>query len=210
MEPITIGMSQFLDFTLKHTMLSKMKKVQEIKNQGAYHPIRDHWKEFREALASCCKNQRDLRDMEVLLRDIPERKKNSYASLLDVFLKFIRNKDVTAFVPPNVHWKYSDALLVRATPEIGLTINGIPHLIKIFFKGDTVAVSKRNIQPTLTLMEDATKDCDLLAYTTLSTLDIKKGKLHTLDRKNPLVLQALRHEAQLFLQIWHEQAVFVD
>jgi hypothetical protein len=209
MEPITIGMSQFLDFTLKHTMLSKMKKVYEVKQQGAYHPVRDHWKEFREALATCCTQGRDLHELEVLLTDIPERKVNSYTNLLKTFYTFIRNKNVTAFVPPKVHWNFEDRLLVRATPEIGLTINGIPHFIKIFFKGDTVAVTKRNIQPILTLMNDATKTMDLSPHTFLSTLDIKKGKLHTLDRANPLLLQALRHEARLFLHIWNEQ-LFVD
>jgi hypothetical protein len=210
MEPITVGMSQFLDFTLKHTMLSKIKKVQEIKQQGTYHPVRDHWKEFREALASCCTHNRDLHELEVLLKGIPERKVNSYTNLLTTFLTFIRNKNVTAFVPPKVHWNYEDTLFVRATPEIGLTINGIPHLIKIFFKGDSVAVTKRNIQPILTLMSDATKNLDLQSTTLLSTLDIKKAKLHTLERPNPLLLQALRHEAHLFVHIWNEQAILVD
>ncbi len=198
----SIGLTQFIDFTVKQTMISKMNKVTEIKHQGDYHPARDHWKQLRERIKLCYEQNKSLETLDSLLDEIHERKINSYKDTIKAFKKFVRNKDIEWFDPPKAFWTSDNGLVVRGTPELGLVINGTPHLIKLFFKGDTVKLNARNIKPILNLMLAATYKSPYPPNTVFGVLNIKSGKLHADQETDDKVLKALNLEAQTFLNIW--------
>ncbi|WP_339161726.1 hypothetical protein [Siminovitchia sp. FSL W7-1587] len=197
-----IGLTQFIDFTVKQTMTAKINKVTEIKNQGEYHPARDHWKQLRERIRYCCENQLDFNVLDSLPEEVHERKANSYRKAVLSFKKFVKNKQISWFDPPKSHWNYSDQVVVRSTPELGLIIDDIPHLVKLFFKGNTEKITERNIKPILNLMLSSTREHQCPEGTVVSVLNIKKSRLFVEQSPSPKILKALKYEAITFRNIW--------
>lgn len=201
-EKKSIGLTQFIDFTVRQTMLAKMTKVNEIKNQGPYHPAKDHWKQLREGIKLCCEQNKSFDTLDALIHDVHEKKVQSYTEAIKAFKKFVRNKELQWFDPPRAKWTAENDLTIRANADLGLLINGEPHLIKLFFKGDTEKITARNIQPILFLMMQAQYESECSPNTVYSVLNVKTAKLHTMSQTNPKILQALQLEAQTFKTIW--------
>ncbi|OCS84996.1 hypothetical protein B1A98_16770 [Bacillus badius] len=183
-------------------MSAKINKVTEIKNQGDYHPAKDHWKQLREQIRYCCENGLSFDLLDNLPLSVHERKVNSYKEAIRSFKKFVRNKEISWFDPPKSHWNYSDQIVVRSTPELGLIIDGVPHLVKLFFKGNTEKITERNIKPILNLMVTSTREHECPENTVVCVLNIKNSKLHVERNASPAVLKALKYEALTFRNIW--------
>lgn len=49
MAEIKVGLTQFLDFTLKSSA-AKTNFVKNLKSQPEYHPVFDYWKQLRETV----------------------------------------------------------------------------------------------------------------------------------------------------------------
>ncbi len=201
-EKLSVGLTQFIDFTVRQTMLAKMNKITEIKNQGDYHPVKDHWKQLRERIKFCYEKNQSLENLDALLSEAHERKINSYTQAIKAFKKFTRNKEIEWFDPPKSLWTSNNGLIVRSSPELGLVIDGIPHLIKLFFKGNTEKINERNIQPILTLMLEARCNDPIPENIVYAVLNVKTAKLHVASQTNSKILQALQLEAQTYENIW--------
>lgn len=198
----SVGLTQFIDFTVRQTMLAKMNKVNDIKNQGEYHPVKDHWKQLRERIKLCYEQHQSLDQLDSLLTEVHERKINSYTEAIKALKKFTRNKKIEWFDPPKSIWTSTNGLVVRSSPELGLVIDGVPHLIKLFFKGSTEKINERNIQPILTLMLEAQAKDPYPPNIVFAVLNVKTAKIHVATQANPKILQALQLEAQTFENIW--------
>ena len=183
-------------------MLAKMNKITEIKNQGDYHPVKDHWKQLRDRIKLCYEKNQSLDDLDSLLTEVHERKMNSYTQAIKALKKFTRNKKIEWFDPPKSFWTSKNGLVVRSSPELGLVIDGVPHLIKLFFKGTTEKINERNLQPILTLMLEAQYKDPYPSNIVFAVLNVKTAKLHVATQANPKILQALQLEAQTFETIW--------
>ncbi|MGE1000528.1 hypothetical protein ACQGR7_25940, partial [Bacillus sp. Gnz1/3] len=154
MAEIKVGLTQFLDFTLKSSA-AKTNFVKNLKSQPEYHPVFDYWKQLRETVIKFHKNKLSFDCFEALVQAVDQKKKQNYIDVLKQYKKFITNKDVSWFDPGKSHW-LSDNLIVRSSPELGLLINDEPHLIKLFFKGKKERIDKYNINSTLTLLNEST------------------------------------------------------
>ncbi|HDR7782812.1 MULTISPECIES: hypothetical protein [Bacillus] len=201
MEEIKVGLTQFLDFTLKSSA-AKTNFVKNLKSQPEYHPVFDYWKQLRETVIKFHKNELPFECFETLVQTVDQKKKQNYIDVIKQYKKFIKNKDVSWFDPGKSHW-LSDNLIVRSSPELGLLINDEPHLIKLFFKGKKERIDKYNINSTLTLLNESTfsNEYNDVNYT---VLNIQKNKMYTNNSINNDHLIALESEAHQLCYLWNK------
>lgn len=201
MAEIKVGLTQFLDFTLKSSA-AKTNFVKNLKSQPEYHPVFDYWKQLRETVIKFHKNKLPFECFEILLQTVDQKKKQNYIDVIKQYKKFIKNKDVSWFDPGKSHW-LSNNLIVRSSPELGLLINDEPHLIKLFFKGKKERIDKYNINSTLTLLNESTfsNEHNNVNYT---VLNIQKNRMYTNNSINNDHVIALESEAHQLYYLWNK------
>ncbi|WP_088351176.1 hypothetical protein [Bacillus cereus] len=200
MTEINVGLTQFLDFTLKGST-AKTTFIKNLKSQPEYQPAFDYWKQLRETVIKFHQNKLPFECFETLVQTVDQKKKQNYIDVIKQYKKFIKNKDASWFNPGKSYWK-SDDLIVRSSPELGLFINNEPHLIKLFFKGKKERIDKYNINSTLTLLNESTfsNERNDVNYT---VLNIQKNRMYTNKSINNNHLVALKSEANQFCYIWN-------
>jgi predicted HicB family RNase H-like nuclease len=201
MSDINISLSQFTDFSLKNGA-ARTVKVREIKEQGEYHPAFDYWRELREGIKSFHENKLNADFLIQIIDKVNPKKKMQYTEAVKQYMNFCRKKDIEWFDPGKAFWS-SGELSVRATPELGLIINGQHHLIKLYFKDKTEKMEKRSATTTLTLMASSTKS-NQKENALNCVLNIKKCALYPIndDDINKDMLLALHGDAANFMSIW--------
>lgn len=198
---IQIGLTQFLDFTVKGVS-AKTNFVKSIKYQDSYHPAFDYWKELRELIIDFHQERLPIECFEELIRETNPRKVINYNNAIKQYRRFLKNKDVEWFDTGKAHWINED-IFVRSNPELGLYINGQPHLIKLYFKGNREKIDKRNIKSTLTLLNASTYSNNH-ENVNFSVLNIQKGNFYTSNTIGTEDLIALESEANQFSYIWNK------
>ncbi|MFE4523446.1 hypothetical protein ACFRCQ_15255 [Cytobacillus firmus] len=199
---VGIGLTQFIDFTVKGSA-AKTNMVRKIKYQDDYHPSFDYWKQLREGIVKYHEQGLELEFFDFLIEGIDQKKKPNYIEAIKQYKKFLRNKDVVWFDPGKATW-IGDELNVRASSELGLIIDGKPHLIKLYFKGKNEKVDNRNIKTALTLLNSATYEKSYNFDINNSVLNLQKNKFYTDNSVNSDKLIALESEASQFMYIWRK------
>jgi len=201
-QDINISLTQFIDFSLKNGV-SKVTKVREIKEQGEYHPAFDYWRELREAIRLLHAENKPSTYLDNLSDKVHIRKRNNYAEAIKQYKKFVRNKEIHWFDPGKAFWT-TNGMSVRATPELGLLINGEPHLIKLYFKDASEKLEKRSAANTLTLMAASTKSIEI-PQAKSCILNIRKCSLYPITESNNHrdMIISLEGEAAHFVHIWN-------
>lgn len=197
----SIGLTQFIDFTIKGSS-AKTTMVRKIKYQQEYNPAFDYWKALRDGIRKFHEQNHDIIFFDGLINELDPKKRENYISSIKQYLKFIKGKDIEWFDPGKAIWT-SNELVVRSSPELGLIINGQPHLIKLYFKGKTERIDKRNISTTITLMNTSTFEKKVhVTEAHRSVLNIHKNRLHSDTTVDTDRLLALQSEAAQFMYIW--------
>lgn len=153
----------------------KATKVTQIKNRPAYMPQTDFYKSLREGIASVHEKGKTKAALkEILTSQTDPKKMSNYPGAIKGYTKWWGNKKLV--------WNstFSDVYSfmgvdVGVNPEIGLIIDGTPHLIKLYFKDDPLL--KLRIDVVTALMEtilgpNAESDC------VMGVLDVRRSKLH--------------------------------
>lgn len=201
-QKINIGLSQFTEFTLKGVS-AKTNMVRKIKYQKEYHPAFDYWKQLRDQIVSYHKNDLNKNCFENLIPRIDIKKQPNYVYAIKQYLKFLNKKETIWFDPGKSVW-IGDKLSVRSSSELGLLINGVPHLIKLYFKGKNDKVDKRNINSSLILLNTSSYDKTFNFEVNHSVLNLHKNKLYIKNDYNEDMLIALESEASQFVYIWNK------
>lgn len=196
----SIGLTQFTDFTFKG-VTGKTSMVRQIKYQEDYHPAFDYWKSLRDRLRKFHENEYGNDYLIALINEVPIAKQKNYQEAIKAYLKFIKNKEIEWFEPGKSNW-YSEYLTVRSTPELGLKIDGIPYLIKLYFKGKNEKIDKNKCKSSLTLLSHSVFSKEHVEETMPAILNVQKGKLITDDTSTKDHLIALTSEAAQFRVIW--------
>ncbi|MYL21640.1 hypothetical protein GLW04_17175 [Halobacillus litoralis] len=197
-----VGLTQFLDFTLKQSGGSRTNHVRKVKN-SEYSPATDYWRMLRNEIKNIHKENANLDALDQLPDRVSESKRENYKNAVRLYKKCLKGHDVRWFEPSKSIWKFNDELLVRSSPELGLYIDGVPHAIKLYFKGNKQKVDIRNIQSTLTLLNTSDFESSLPENTVFSVLNIQRNKLYTSKTVNDDLLLSLEGEAMNFLHIWN-------
>lgn len=91
-------------------------------------------------------------------------------------------------------WSHGD-LTVKVNPELGLEIDGVPYVIKLYFKEP--ALTKRKCEVPLHLLDLCYPDARV------GVLDLRRGKLHVPTRLVAGIDALLQGEAASFVTMWN-------
>lgn len=192
-----ISLTDFVNF-VSRSGTTRLSVVKEIRRRGDYDPIRDFWKVLREGLVHA--HRAGEPGLEALVAAQPEARQAHYAEAVAGYRRFLGRKSAQWFEPPRVVWSRG-GLDIRVNPELGLVLNGEPHVIKVNFR--TRGLNKRQIECVLLLLEDALRP-QSGSSTRFSVLDITSGKLFTSAEPRRWLAPYLAGEATAFSTMWQE------
>lgn len=134
---------------------------------------------------------------EVIGRITHEVKLKIYPDVVTGYSKWWGKKELIWFSPPT---KLIEAhgVELSVNPELGLQVNGQPHIIKLYFKGEKL--SRDKIEVVGELLRTALPNP---AGHQLSVLDVRQSKLHTAEPVRGLGA-ALDAELAYIARIWPE------
>lgn len=193
----TISLTDFVDFVIT-AGTPKLTKVSDIRNRGDYHPAIDYWKPLRDAIVEFHQGNVDRLD-GFLVKVKAQSKLSNYQAGIKGYRKFLGRKEVAWFEPPTEVWSY-DELNVRVNPELGLSIKGKKHIVKLYFKSKPL--TKNQIYVIFDLMQQVLSE-RMPPECRIAMLDVQRGKLLVPTRETPKIDILLRGEAASFLQIWN-------
>ncbi len=177
----------------------KATKVGQLKNRQAYDPATDFYKALREGLVSIHKRGGAKADLSGLTKMLADPKKlANYPPMVAGYKKWWGQKKLDWFVPPSEIYSHS-GIDVALSPELGLKINGDPHVIKLYLKTDALTKTKADL--IVTLMNHVLGPVQPPGMN-FSVLDVRNSKLFTYSAtgKNfkPMVDAELSYIASLW------------
>jgi hypothetical protein len=197
LEPISISMTTFLDFVVASpgSRVGEVREAQRMYGQP-YSQAQDPYRGLRDAILQMHREGRTAAALQDVLPHAPARMRPHWAICADGYRRFMgRKKFVLRPTPRAVRWTRGD-LSVSVNPELSISVNGVPHLIKLYFKSEPI--SKVRIQSMLHLLGEA-----FPGRGTPTILDVRRGKPFT--PPIPATTRTLlRGEAVFFVQIWRD------
>lgn len=197
----SLSLTDFVDFAIS-SGTPKLTKVRQIKNRPEdYHPARDFYKKIREAVIEFHETGKtDKRLFDKILKGLHQNKIKHYSECIKGYKKFLGKKKFQWFSPPTDEWSPS-SISIRINPELGLIFDGVPHVIKLYFKKD--GLSKARIDIILLLLHD-TLSGQSTSGTKFCVLDVQKGKLFGNESPDQSFMPLLLGEAQSFRVMWDQ------
>ena len=194
-------MTTFLDFVLA-TGLRRLTIVSNAKAEYGreYSPARDFYKPLREAVADVHLNRKEkgvLDDVAHCLTD--ERKVAAYRECIRGYKKWWGQKEIEWRGTSPVEWRYGQ-LVIRVNPELGVSINGLPYAVKLYFKSDKP--SKHRLEAMFHLL--STSHSASLPQMKVGILDVRRGNLFQPNRDIVGVKALLAGEATAFQTMWDQ------
>lgn len=154
----------------------KMTKVRQIKNRPAYDPKIDFYRPFRERILAIHQEGLPKSELSDIVPSLTDPKKvTNYPSLVDGYRQWWGRKSLTWFSPPSLIWS-AHGVDVRVNPELGLVINEVPHLIKMYLKADPLTKNRIEI---ITHLMDMTLSASCPVNTVMAVLDVRNHRLLT-------------------------------
>lgn len=198
--PIRISLTDFVDFVSK-VGAPKITKVREIKGRAPYHPAQDYYRYLREGIVHFHEGGHPNKNAYFanLLANIPDARKSArFTTLANAYRAFLGTKVITCEDRDNVIWTHGE-LEVNVNPELCLIINGVKHLIKLYFKADEL--TKLRIDVILYLMQHALPQ--IPDIDNFSLLFIERRRLLTEANPDPALAFLLQAEAEGFVTIYN-------
>lgn len=198
---VRISLTQFIHFKASISTSARISVVKNIK-ENDYSPAVDYWLDLRKEINKFSEGKINIEELNNVVDSVPLKKKANYRKAINRFANFIKKNNVSFFPIKKSLWSYED-LIVSASPELGMFINNEKFLVKIFYniKKPEEKVTKRNIMPTLSLLNIANKASEQSQQVGL--LNLQNGKL--LTPKNSSLdtnLLELQLDAKTFLDYW--------
>ena len=195
-----LSLTQMVDVVSK-SGTPKATCVRNIKAQLAdpYDPATDFYKLFRESVVEAHAGALGKsRVSAAASRVFDPRRAAQYASLATDYNGWWGRKTIAWFAPPRSSWTPpGSAFGVNVNPELGLEINGVRHVVKLYFKSDKL--TKARIDIVAELMHD--EFAAAYPQTEFSVLDVRNRKLHTVvppTGLGPVLVAELAYVAALW------------
>src|SRR5262245_8488422 len=184
-----VSLTYFVDFVLK-VGTPKLAGVKEFK-EHRYDHLTDFYKPLREAIVDMHEKGKPVRALDDFLGTLTdERKRRIFPELVESYKKWLR-PGMRWFTPPRTTASVGE-LEIDINPELGLEIDGKPHLVKTYFRGEPLA--QKRVSIVLGLINSALGATR--PGTVFAMLDVKNGQLRTLkSTPNPRLGLLLRGEA---------------
>lgn len=188
-----VSLTYFVDFVMK-SGTPKLSVVRDFKERDKYEPFADFYKMVREAIVESHKGplpKKSLDKFLAIVRD--EKRRKVYPTIIKGHKRFLGRKSVTWFQPPVGLCKIGN-MDISVNPELGLLIDDVPHVIKLYFKEGRL-VSNR-VSAIVHLMSRALSQA--APGSVFGLLDVRHSKLHVLKSPNPSLHALLEGEAAAF------------
>ena len=197
---INLVLSDFIDIVSK-SGISKANAILRIKNRPPYHPAFDFYKPLREHIIDTHRHNRGKKEL-LRANDLTSdnKKWEIYDLILSNYKRFWGRKTIKWFDPPKNIWS-SNEISVALNPELGLIINDVPYVIKLYLKGEKLTNAKSIIN--LFLMHQvlpATHNRQSLTY---SILDVRQSNLLKATIFPSNILSSLIAETAYINTIWN-------
>lgn len=153
----------------------KATKVAQVKNRDPYQPFADFYKALRNGIVSIHQQNGNKKQIDqIVLAQTDAKKIVAYPPVAKGYKKWWGAKQLTWFTPSSQIYS-QHGVDVSVNPELGLYINGVPHLIKLYWKEEKLV--KARVDVITALMETAL-GVHAQQGTVMSVLDVRNGKLH--------------------------------
>lgn len=192
-----ISLTDFIDVVTK-SGASKATKVANIKNRPAYSPASDFYRGVREKIVEVLESGGSKAVLDDAVDAATIKRKEHYKEAVAGMKKWWGRKELECFEPSKGDYGNGN-IAVNVNPELGVYVQGVPHLVKLYFKADTLP--KNHAMISTHLMETSLSDtCP--EGTVMSVLDVKRGRLHVYDAPHPKLDAALKGELAYIEALW--------
>ncbi len=183
----------------------KATKVAQIKaRQGEYSPQTDFYKMLRDRIVSTHKSDGEKSLLDGVMANVTsEPRLKAYPPMILAYKKWWGRRDLEWFAPPTAIYA-RNGVSVSINPELGLLINGVPHVVKLYFKADQL--KKTGVDLVTALMQHSLAG-SVDPGTHFAVLDIRHGKFHVCsDAGSPAVLAMVNGELAYIAELWTSMA----
>lgn len=193
-----ISLTEFVD-VVSSSGTSKAAKIRRMK-RADYSVAGDFYKPIREHIVNIHRRSLPKASIQTIYRQIDDQKKiNNYSDVTRGYSKWWGRKALYWF-DPSLSTFRRHGVEVNINPELGLEINGNPHLVKLYFKADPLARGRAEI--ILHLMNITLTRLYNDNAPAVALLDIRNSKLITATPNNPNIDAALDAEMAYISAIW--------
>ncbi|MEN2424693.1 hypothetical protein AA0N74_01440 [Chromobacterium vaccinii] len=193
-----ISLTDFVDVVSKAGR-PKATKVRQIKERPDYEPALDFYKALRDHIVDCHKKSKGKGALGDVLKKLSDPKKiSNYPGLIKCYEKWWGRKDIVWFVPPKSVYSFG-GFDINLNPELGLRINGVDHVVKLYLKSDPLASQMAEI--VIDLLESELRS-NVDPGCNFCVLDVRKTKLHS---EGPHVVKSIgliKAELAYMASIW--------
>ena len=136
-------MTKFVDFVIASGN-PRLRVVRDAKSQheSRYDPAADFWKILRLEIVRIHREGADPKSLRnVIGKTIAPLKQEKYPPLIEAYVRWLGKREVTWDKEWSTRWS-SENLVVRVNPELGLIIDEVPHVIKLYFKAEKPSKSR--------------------------------------------------------------------
>jgi len=200
-EQIKISLTTFVDFVsaVGTSRLTRVRKAKEQYKRG-YDPRGDFWRQLRLGIIAMHKQEEAKSYLDNIVEKLNPRsnRRFPYQKCIRTYKKWMGRKRFEWFEPGSMHWTHRN-LIVLVNPELGLKINGEPHLIKLYFKAEPLSKYKEDVIHHLMRKTPSEADSELKP----GILEVQRGK-HITQTVDVAGIDALLvAEASAFLEMWN-------
>lgn len=168
-----VSLTYFLDFVHK-SGTPRLTVVRNFKKRPDYDPATDYYMPLRKEIVRMHGAGDPKTVLDEFTANVHAKKKANYATAVAGYKKFLGKKTASWFDPPKGKWS-GGGIDVSVNPEVGLEIDGVRFVLKLYFKRDKLAKNKMEIINHLM----AKTLTDPKQPMTFGVVDMRGGKLIT-------------------------------
>jgi len=179
-----ISLTGFVDFVLDASTGSNADPLKERKGDAT----RDYYQPLRDAIVEMHRSGLPPATLDAVIAAEPsEKKRRVFARVVDGYRRFLATGDMKWFEPPRTSYRMG-AHEVDVNPELGLSIDETPHIIKMYFRGEPLTPRRAS----MTLSALASRLGRICPGHVFGLLDVRHGKLHAVSTPEERFGVALR------------------
>lgn len=183
---------------------TKLSCVADFKNATSYNVRTDWYKQIREFLPRNHREGGSKAELRAFLNSVTGRKAENYASVGGAYLRWWGSRNLKWFPgSKSVEWKAGE-LAINVNPELFVSIDGVRHVVKLYFKSSERLTADR-VNTTLRLLELAYRGgSSPEGRPEVGILDLSGGNMqfHTPDSSLAYLDPLLHGEASSFITIY--------
>ena len=200
---IQISLTQFLTFKAFVSTNAKYNYILKQKNNDGYHPSHDYWKNFREAIHRLPYNNGDLTVLYDAVDMVKPEKKANYTKSVNTFINFVSDNDVTFFEVGKAKWNFENELVINASPDIGMIIDGKKYFVKVFpnVQQKKSRLDSRSVKSILTLLQETNANFNTSSGT-FAVLRVNSPRFFKAEAIKERDSKLLKIDAANFVNCW--------